>query len=360
MLESEFTQVLDKYPEIMTDSKRFTAIMKDYFPSKRMEINLLKMLYDMDICTEIQQVEIINNTFAYRFVKRLLEEYGVSRLNADWAVTIWCKCYGQQILHKEYQLIEQSKNLTIQDESKKKATYDELFTYEEDYIQDGYIVTGFANMDSPSIIFQGSHLDKPVKAVKAYAFKEQGVQGIVLAEGYVKIGKEAFCTCINLKEVILPQTLEVIEDEAFSKCESLSLCTLPNQLQQIGSYAFSDTKLRINQLPSTVYRTGEGVFYNCKQILSFQWTNQIKQIPPRMFMGCENLKKIVIGEQIEMIGAYAFAGCSSLSPLWVPDSVQMIGEHAFQGVSDDFILLCSQGSYAEQYARTAKMKYQLI
>ena len=51
---------------------------------------------------------------------------------------------------------------------------------------------------------------------------------------------------------------------------------------------------------------------------------------------------------------------SSLDIITIPDSVEKIGETAFDGTNKMFIIQCSFGTYAEQYARSHRLKYQLI
>lgn len=46
--------------------------------------------------------------------------------------------------------------------------------------------------------------------------------------------------------------------------------------------------------------------------------------------------------------------------LIIPDSVQQIGQDAFTNTDKQFIIQCSFGSYAEEYARKNKFKYQLV
>ena len=100
MFEDDFSKMLRDYPAAVTDKKVFAGLMKDLFPGQQMQINLMNTTYELGIANEIAGVAHINNAFAFRFVKRLVDEYGVSRLNADWAVSVWCVCYGQRLLHK--------------------------------------------------------------------------------------------------------------------------------------------------------------------------------------------------------------------------------------------------------------------
>ena len=79
-----------------------------------------------------------------------------------------------------------------------------------------------------------------------------------------------------------------------------------------------------------------------------------------MFVGCTSLKKVELHENLSEIGERAFFGCSSLDFLIIPDSVQQIGQDAFTNTDKQFIIQCSFGSYAEEYARKNKLKYQLV
>ena len=86
----------------------------------------------------------------------------------------------------------------------------------------------------------------------------------------------------------------------------------------------------------------------------------IVRIPDRMFEGCTNLKKVELHEKLETIGDCAFFGCNSLDFIMIPDSVKQIGQDAFTNTDKQFIIQCSFGSYAEEYARKNKLKYQLV
>ena len=98
MFEDGFAQMLQQYPESVIDRKKFIALIKDYFPEQQMQVNLITMVFDLGIVEEIKKASNISNAFAFRFVKRLLDEYGVSRVNADWGVSVCCVCYGKQQL----------------------------------------------------------------------------------------------------------------------------------------------------------------------------------------------------------------------------------------------------------------------
>ena len=58
------------------------------------------MMYQLQIHDGIKQALVINEVFAYRYKKMLIEELGISEDNADWAVKVWCVIYGKNVLKK--------------------------------------------------------------------------------------------------------------------------------------------------------------------------------------------------------------------------------------------------------------------
>lgn len=71
-------------------------------------IEEIKISYEIGIVQQLQSTARINNAFAYRFVKQLTDDYGLSRANADWVVSVWFVCYGKNILGKECEIAIQS------------------------------------------------------------------------------------------------------------------------------------------------------------------------------------------------------------------------------------------------------------
>ena len=92
MFEQEFESMLRQYGSCIDDKRKFSGLVKDLFVDQAKNVNLLLMVYNMGIVEEMNKVSIINNTFAYRYVKQLVDNFGLSRVNADWIVAVWCVC----------------------------------------------------------------------------------------------------------------------------------------------------------------------------------------------------------------------------------------------------------------------------
>ena len=135
---------------------------------------------------------------------------------------------------------------------------------------------------------------------------------------------------------------------------------LPANLQQIGKYAFARTGLKNITFPNTLYWIDEGAFSDCDKIVEISIPRPITRVPDKCFANCDNLTKVKLEEGIESIGAEAFRECVNILDITIPDSVTNIGENAFAEMNNKFLIQCGAGSYAEEYARHRKIKYQLV
>ena len=363
MFEDSFEDTLRRYPEAVADKKKFVGLMKDCFPEQQMQVNLINITYDLGIAGELARTAQISNAFAFRFVKRLVDEFGVSRLNADWAVSVWCVCYGKQILQKPCD-IEISKGKpgsapAIKDEqSSTGRQYNDLFQFRA--ITDGYAISGFNGKNTRTLIFPNAYNGKPVTRILAHAFKRCDVQEAVMTDGIKCIEEGAFEDCENLKQVIFPNTLKEIGSAAFSGCRNLVTAALPREVEQIGDFAFADTALWQVILPQSLLWLGEGTYKGCCKLTNIQLPKHLSEIPNECFMDCIALKRIDLPDATAAIGRESFSGCSGLIDMIIPESVITVGANAFAGTNSSFTLICTQKSAAEQYARLHNVPFQIV
>lgn len=363
IFEQDFEEMLKKFADSLDDKKRFIALVKDLFPAQAKHVNLLLMAYNMGIAQDIQNASRIDNAFAFRYVKQLMEDFGMSRVNADWIVSVWCFCYGNKVLGKscDITLQKQGGGPAIKDMQLSSGKYyGDLFEYCKSAQGEGLAVTGFRGTNRQTIIFQNRVGNHFVIEIADDSFCDMEIEAAILAEGISYIGDHAFSGCKNLHQVVLPISMEGIGNFAFEDCSSLKSISLPMALKTIGDGALKGTGLRTIDIPKSVYWLGEGILAECESLDRITIPENIERIPARMFENCKNLKKVELQENLAEIGERAFWGCSSLDFLVIPDSVKQIGLDAFTNTDDRFIMQCSFGSYAEEYARKNKIKYQLL
>lgn len=101
------------------------------------------------------------------------------------------------------------------------------------------------------------------------------------------IGKEAFQDCESITQVIVPDSVTVIEDFAFAKCKSLADAKIPNGVTTIGNYAF----------------------YQCTSLTRVDIPDSVTKIGDYAFMKCESVVSVTIGSGLVTMGNMAFYNC---------------------------------------------------
>jgi hypothetical protein len=362
MTERSFTELLKNYSTAVSDKRRFHGLVRDILPDQALQANLLLILYDMGISSDIETTSAITNAFAFRFVKRLIDEHGVSRVNADWAVSVWCVCYGKNILGKlcEIKISDAASggSPAISEGVSGRTQYAELFHFKKAQ-SGGLTVTGFWGENKKTLIIPGRYRDTEVTAIADGAFSESDVQEVIMTDGIKIVGARAFSGCAGLKQVIFPEALLEIGDNSFQGCADLTTASLPRTLEKIGAWAFSSSGIKKAEFPDGIYHLGDGAYSHCVRLGDIVIPGLVERLSDSLFEGCLSLKKVSLPNSLASIGARAFKGCAELTFLAVPDSVTHIGEDAFLGTASNLILQCSPGSETERYARERRINFQL-
>jgi hypothetical protein len=177
-------------------------------------------------------------------------------------------------------------------------------------------------------------------------------------QGATKIRKYAFCDCVYLTSVTIPNTVSSIWDYAFQNCGITSI-TIPTNVQDIGDGAFCEcydlttVTFSANSKLTTigVQRYGLGAFYHCDKLTSITIPASVKMLGCGTFEGCTSLASITFGatSQLTSICDYAFKNCKNLKSITIPVSVSTIGESVFTGCSN-LTSVVYKGTTAQWYA----------
>jgi hypothetical protein len=152
---------------------------------------------------------------------------------------------------------------------------------------------------------------------------------ITLPPALESIGNSAFDGCTRLALTELPPTLESIGEDAFCGCTNLALTALPPTLKSIGNRAFfCCTRLALTELP-TLNSIGESAFYRCTRLALTELPPTLKSIGWGAFHYCTNLALTELPPTLESIGEYAFDGCTRLALTALPPTLKSIGNNAF-------------------------------
>ena len=113
--------------------------------------------------------------------------------------------------------------------------------------------------------------DKETEEIALKAFYECQIEKVILPSGLRSIGSGAFEHCELLKEICIPDNVEMIANDTFGECRSLSKVGFPNKLNHIGARAFKGcTSLKEIILPDRILSFGDEPFSECTSMKRFR------------------------------------------------------------------------------------------
>ncbi len=156
----------------------------------------------------------------------------------------------------------------------------------------------------------------------------------------------AFANCTSLESASLPTTLSRIDGYAFQNC-GLNSIIVPEGVISIGEEAFYGNKnLTTVSLPSTL-----------TVISSTEYTSR-----RGAFQDCKNLNTIILkeGSKNLTIGYNTFRNCPSLATAHLPLNLVSIQKDAFAGSTEN-LTICSKSNsaYGKTYAESNSIKFKL-
>ncbi len=116
----------------------------------------------------------------------------------------------------------------------------------------------------------------------------------------------AFQGCVNLKTVIMSDSMRTVDAYSFNYCPSLEKVVLSNSILSIGSMAFA----------------------YCTSLKEIKWGNNLEVIEEMAFYhsGIASLK---LPKSLEEIEDYAFAECMNMTEITFPENMTHIGNYIF-------------------------------
>lgn len=191
------------------------------------------------------------------------------------------------------------------------------------------------------------------------------IPGKIDGKDVTEIRENAFYKCESIREIDIPDTVEVIGHHAFFQCSLLEKAELSENITEVSEGCFSECESLVSvDLPDSLKVIENDSFYNCISLSEVKFPSELESIGEDAFSGCESLKNIALGKKIATIGDYAFLGCESLERVYVPDNVVNMGIYCFGYGEDlkranyDLVISGGENSLGKLYAENNNIFYE--
>ncbi len=204
---------------------------------------------------------------------------------------------------------------------------DIVLTEDEDDIEN-VVGLGYARRAK---LFDLSVLDG-LKRIEAYEFYYCTMKEVKLPDNIELIDSFAFSTCTYLEEINLPQELITIREDAFSSCRNLNNVVLPDGIQTIAGQAFTNCRaLKEIVIPDSVITMGRGVFMGCGSLTEVTLPDNLVDIPTEFLANTTSLVKMEFPPTLKTVGDNAFQDSGILTLDFSGTELNRIGDYAFTG-----------------------------
>ncbi len=195
--------------------------------------------------------------------------------------------------------------------------------------------------DKKFVIIPSLYNGLPVTVIGDSAFKNNlQIKIVVIPDSITIIEEHAFFGCSELQNINLSKNTEQIGEYAFTGCTELESLLIPASVVKIGSYAFNDcialTNITVENGNNVYHSAGnclietasKNLIVGCKSSI-IPNDGTVTRIGWHAFDGCTELTSITIPNSVTYINFSAFAGCTGLTEITIPESVKGMGDTVF-------------------------------
>ena len=209
--------------------------------------------------------------------------------------------------------------------------------------------------DAEYLIIPDNFSGREIVKVSGFSGKVN-LKGVVIPDTVKTIGDRAFNGCENLETVTLGNGVETIDEAAFINCDSLSFVNLPDSITYIGEMAFDGNNIKELHIPTGLSEIMSGAFTNGK-FSTVTIPGNIKVIGYQAMAANDELKTVYIEDGVEEIEYEVFDDCPQLEELHIPASVTTFGDDFIVDKTDILTIYAPEGSAAEEYAHSNDINF---
>lgn len=169
--------------------------------------------------------------------------------------------------------------------------------------------------------------------LQPYAFAGANIEKLTLTRYMQSVSSSCFANCKNLKEVVIPDNITIINSQAFSG-SALETLSLHSDLKFLGTHAFASCENlgTVELLFTSSCLVEDNIFYDCTNLSSISFSNTLDTIYEYMFRQCSSIKVLKLPKNILKIKTGAFESCHGLE--YIETTANYIGDYAFYNCSN--------------------------
>lgn len=159
----------------------------------------------------------------------------------------------------------------------------------------------------------------------------------------------------------IPNGVKKINAYAFGGCSFLKEVIINKDMEVISDAAFSSSYIKEITIPKNIVSIEGMAFDGCESLEEIIFEEGITYIADKAFNHCTMLENIKIPNTVTTIGKYFVHGCTNLEYIIIPSSVKKINGKLYDEDSKfqySGLLYVEKGSYAEKYAKENGYKYK--
>lgn len=141
-----------------------------------------------------------------------------------------------------------------------------------------------------------------LEEIGPWVFNECDLEEVYIPDSVTKIGEHAFDENWGLRKVRLSENITEISDGLFCMCNWLYKVNIPKSVKRIGkeAFAFINDGLKEITIPEGVEIIDEKAFYDCDELKTVILPSTLKEIGDYAFEDCPNLKNIKIPANVKL------------------------------------------------------------
>ena len=179
-----------------------------------------------------------------------------------------------------------------------------------------------------NIKFEGSVYGwtNPLSYAHHLYLKGEEIKELIIPEGVTVINPWAFVGCSEFVSVTIPSSVTEIWDLSFYGCDKLKRINIRN-LSAWCNIKFHQGNV-FNQNSNPLGIAGH-LYLNDKEITDFVLPDDVNEIKDFVLFGCVGLKSVKIHSGVKTIGYKSFSSCTYLESIELPSSLTKIDDEAF-------------------------------